>query len=332
MLRRLIGTSLLLIIGSVPATAKDSDASTLRRLLNPSQKVTPPSQELPNKAKTQLGRTLYFDSRLSADNSSSCNSCHDLNDYGTNGSNPRLDELNRDTPSIYNLKPLELFDWDGAITSLTEKIEDAIHSPEEMQNTNTEEMLRKFSGIKAYQTLFEEAYGKGDQSISLENTVDALEAFISRLTTKAPIDQFMSGEDDALTIEQIRGGYVFIEQACNACHTGPNFGGQMIQKMGVVRPWPNQRDLGYYEVSENSAHKMFFRVSPLRNVAETAPYFHDSSSKNLQSAIHRMALYERGHSLNTEDATAIEAFLKSLTGTLPDEHIHKPTRMHEREP
>ena len=109
-----------------------------------------------------------------------------------------------------------------------------------------------------------------------------------------------------------------------ACHTGTHVGGQMIQKLGILRPWPNQKDPGHAAVSGNEAHRMFFRVSPLRNVAETAPYFHDGSSRTLAGAIRRMAWYERGRNLDYDQTMAIKAFLESLSSPIPADYIRKP--------
>lgn len=320
-------TPLCLILFASTAIGNTPDAKDLRRLLQPSYR--PVELNVVSSSKVELGRKLYHDPRLSPDNTTSCNSCHDLQAYGTNGVKYRRQQLEaqhsgRDVPSIYNLGSLELFDWDGSSKTLKEKIRDAIRSPHEMQNTSTAELVERIQSAEGYQALFTEAYGENDEPFTYPNIVEALEAFISGLVTKAPIDHFMAGDDTALTAEQIQGGHLFTEHACYTCHTGTNFGGQMLQKVGIIQPWPNQKDLGYYEHTQDHAHKMFFRVSPLRNVEKTAPYFHDSSSKNLRDATQRMALYERGHYLNAKDSMTIEAFLNSLTGPLPEEYIHAP--------
>lgn len=319
-------TPLCLILFAFTAFGNTPDAKDLRRLLQPSYR--PIEQNIEASAKVELGRKLYHDPRLSPDNTTSCNSCHDLQAYGTNGTKYRqqleVGYSGRDVPSIYNIGSLELFDWDGSSKTLKGKIRDAIRSPNEMQNTSTAELVERIQSVESYQALFTEAYGESDETITYPNIAEALEAFISGLVTKAPIDHFMAGDDTALTAEQIQGGHLFTEHACYTCHTGTNFGGQMLQKVGIIQPWPNQKDLGYYELTHNSAHKMFFRVSPLRNVEKTAPYFHDKSSKNVRDAIQRMAIYERGHYIDAENTMTLQAFLKSLTGPLPEEYIQAP--------
>jgi cytochrome c peroxidase len=110
---------------------------------------------------------------------------------------------------------------------------------------------------------------------------------------------------------------------CSTCHTGTMFGGQMLQKVGVTRPWPNQKDLGHFQVSKDPSHKMVFRVSTLRNVAKTAPYFHDASSRRLWDAIRKMGQHEIGRQFSVEDILSMQEFLKSLTGK-PDEAYIKP--------
>lgn len=325
-MRPLFTTPLCVLLFAFTADGNTPDAKDLRRLLQPSYR--PIEQKEEASAKITLGRQLYHDPRLSPDNTTSCNSCHDLDAYGTNGAKYQQQleagHSGRDVPSTYNIGSLELFDWDGSNKTLKDKIGDAIRSPNEMQNTSTAELVERIQSIEGYQTLFTKAYGESDETVTHANIVEALETFVSGLVTKAPIDHFMAGDDTALTAEQIQGGHLFTKHACYTCHTGTNFGGQMLQKVGIIRPWPNQEDMGYYELTQDNAHKMFFRVSPLRNVEKTAPYFHDKSSKNARDAIQRMAIYERGHYIDAEDTMAIEAFLNALTGALPKEYIQLP--------
>ncbi|WP_139957005.1 cytochrome-c peroxidase [Flavicella sediminum] len=273
-----------------------------------------------------LGKTLFYDKRLSKSKGFSCNSCHDLKKYGTNGSHylaQKGTSFFRDVPSIYNVHTLPIYNADGSIHSLKEKLKQSISSSHEMQ-MDKELLMERIGNLKGYQELFSKAYNLSENAISFENLIDALVQFISGLKTPAPIDKFIQGDLSALSSAAIEGGHVFNSKSCYSCHTGSNIGGQMLQKVGIVSDWPNQKDLGYYHIDGNPMYKMFFRVSALRNVEKTAPYFHDSSSKKLWKAIQKMGRYERGIDISVEEALKIQLFLKTLTGEIPQEYIKEP--------
>ena len=180
------------------------------------------------------------------------------------------------------------------------------------------ELEHKLNGLKEYQQEFQELY---PNMTSTESAILSMMSFINGLVTPAPIDSFIAGDVTALTDEQVEGGHVFNDYSCYSCHTGSNLGGQMIQKLGITEDWPNQKDLGYYYVNYQSDYKMFFRVASLRNVTETAPYFHDGSENTLWNAIKLMGKHERGLEIPIEDALKIQTFLKVLSGDLPEEYI-----------
>ncbi|MFT5129632.1 MAG: cytochrome c peroxidase [Rhodothermales bacterium] len=310
------------------AIAQD-DAARLRQLLGPYTKPleAPATTDLSTE-QVKLGRMLFFDRRISADARVSCNDCHELASYGTNGAHAlTLRErgvLLRDVPTVYNKSSLRLFDWDGRHKTLTAKTEAALHSKHELNAGTAVELEARLRNIQGYVPLFATAFAGQPQPITAENVVTALVDFQQGLATPAPIDRFLSGDDDALSADQLKGGFLFDKYSCGACHTGTQFGGQMLQKLGAVRPWPNQKDLGYFGVSKNPDHKMIFRAAPLRNVLETPPYFHDGSSRRLWHAIRRMAEFELGTTISVEDVLSIQAFLGALTGPLPDAYITPP--------
>ena len=189
-----------------------------------------------NKDKIALGKRLFYDERLSDNAKVSCNSCHDLNNYGTNGSYYLEQKSNnlffRDVPSIYNVSTLPLYNADGGLIELKEKIKQSITSTHEMGVTDTLSTFERLKMIEAYKSQFETVYSN-DDAISLNTVSDALQAFIIGLITPAPIDKFIKGDDAALTNEQIEGGHLFSSKNCYSCHTGSNIGGQMIQKLGI---------------------------------------------------------------------------------------------------
>ena len=315
--------------GILPVFCQSNKAVTLREVLKPyfvpfEADSTFLKEE---KAIIDLGRTLFYDKRLSWDGEMSCFSCHNLKNYGTNGDRS-VDKLSdafyRDVPSIYNIAVLPMFNADGSKETLKEKLKQSLMSSHELGNSDKYEVVYRISGVEQYKNMFLSAFPESSESISFDNVLNALEVFMKGLITPAPIDDFIKGNNDALTTAQIEGGHLFNDKNCYSCHTASNIGGQMVQKLGVTQEWPNQRDLGYYKIYRNPAYKMFFRVSPLRNVEKTAPYFHDASSNNLPEAIKRMGKYERGLEISADEASKIQAFLKSLTGDIPYEYIKRP--------
>jgi cytochrome c peroxidase len=281
----------------------------------------------PLRAKIQLGKTLFYDARLSKTGEYSCNSCHDLKKYGTNGDYFLQQKSNedalRDVPSIYNKAGLNVLGWTGRHKTLNAYLKYALVNPYEMANDNVQKVVAKINGTKGYKPLIKNAVGS--QQLTEQQFIQALVHFINGLLTPAPMDKFMLGDNAALTPVQISGGLMFDKKYCHSCHTGTNLGGRMIQQMGIKEPWPNQRDLGLYLDTQQSSHKMFFRVSTLRNIEKTAPYFHDGSSKRMWDAVKKMARYELGHSMELNDALAIQAFFTGLTGKIPTNYIKKPS-------
>ncbi|MGY6650282.1 cytochrome-c peroxidase [Wenyingzhuangia sp. IMCC45574] len=307
-------------------TSVDGKAKQLRELLKPY--FVPITKDTAfiakNKAKIALGKQLYYDKGLSVGKGISCNSCHDLQKYGTNGayylSQKEKGVFYRDVPSVYNNASYELFNADGALNNYAKKIAEAFTSQHEM-DVDVTKVVHYLEANTGYEQQFKKAFSKKSKLISFINLVEALQAFMSELKTPAPIDTFIKGDHTALTAVQIQGGELFVSKACYSCHTGSNFGGQMLNKLGVEEPWPNQKDLGFYHIKKQAAYKMFFRVAPLRNVEKTAPYFHDASSARLDKAIKRMGIHERGIQLKVVEIAKIKEFLKSFTGKLPKEYI-----------
>lgn len=274
-----------------------------------------------------LGRKLFYERKLSAQGNRSCNDCHDLEKYGTNGAVAlelkKEGKLRRDVPSLHNLEGLLIMGWDGATKDLKNKTAHSLTNPEECGFDNKKDVIKHLTAIPSYKEDFAAAF-KDQDGITFERTVEALTQFQEGLITRSAFDDFLLGNDEALSEKQLIGALLFEQKNCSACHTGSAIGGQMIQIAGIIQPWPNQTDLGHYEVSGNAAHKMGFRVPPLRNVTETAPYFHDHSARSLLRAIRDISLREQGLYLTFDEILSIEAFLKSLTGVIPAEYIKQP--------
>lgn len=306
-----------------------NDKERLRKVLKPFFTTVKENPEYieKNNAKLELGKTLFFDKRLSKRSDISCNSCHDLQNYGTNGvhyEKMREDGTAfRDVPSIYNLNSMELFNWDGSQKNLHDQVKQSLTHESEMA-IDESSLVKRLKKVEGYKPLFEKAF-PDKAEVNYENVVDALVVFLNGLVTPSPVDRFIDGDDSQLTDEQIIGGQLFDSKNCYTCHTGSNFGGQMMQKMGAIEPWPNQKDQGYFHVTKNPSHKMIFRVSPLRNIEKTPPYFHDGTSKRIWDAIKKMGRYEMGIYIGVSDILKMQSFLKSFTGELNQEYIKEPS-------
>ena len=152
----------------------------------------------------------------------------------------------------------------------------------------------------------------------------AIGAFERGLVTPSRFDKYVGGDKGALSDQERAGLTKFIQNGCTSCHSGVAVGGSSFQKLGLIKAYPNQKDLGRFEVTKKDEDKMVFRVPSLRNVAETGPWFHDGAFDRLEAAVQAMAYHQLGKELSDADARDIVAFLKSLTGEIPQEYIKKP--------
>jgi cytochrome c peroxidase len=152
--------------------------------------------------------------------------------------------------------------------------------------------------------------------LTYANVGKAIGAFERTLLTPSRFDNYLKGDESALTPAEKAGGKLFVQTGCTACHMGATMGGQIYQKLGLVKEYPT-KDMGRFEVTKSEADKKMFKVPSLRNVAKTAPYFHDGSVKTLNEAISQMGEYQLGKKLTKEEVESIALFLGSLTGTPP---------------
>jgi cytochrome c peroxidase len=175
-------------------------------------------------------------------------------------------------------------------------------------------VIQRLKKDKSYPKEFAAAFPSDKEPISYANVGNAIGAFERTLITPSRFDQFLKGDDNALTPEEKKGAQAFVQTGCIACHNGATLGGMMFQKLGLVKPYPT-KDMGRFEVTKNEADKMMFKVPSLRNVAKTGPYFHDGSVKTLEEAVSQMAEYQLGKQLTPDQVKEIVTFLNSLTAT-----------------
>lgn len=281
-------------------------------------------------AKVALGRMLFFENRLSRNQELSCNSCHDLTKYGVDGtkvSKGHKAQLGgRNSPTVYNAGALATQFWDGRAATLEEQAKGPILNPVEMAMKADQNVVDVLASMEGYEKAFEAAFPDADEKerITYDNIAKAIGAFERGLVTPSRFDKYLGGDKTALSEQERTGLSKFVQNGCTTCHNGVGIGGATFQKLGTIKPYPNQRDQGRYEVTKKDEDRMFFRVPGLRNVAETGPWFHDGAYDRLETTIQAMAYHQLGKELADQDAKDIAAFLRSLTGEIPKDYIKKP--------
>jgi len=286
----------------------------------------PPVPDLPTD-KVALGKSLFRDPRLSHDNTISCASCHDLSTAGHDkrrfsvGVGGLLGGVN--APSVFNAALNFVQFWDGRAASLEEQAAGPVHNPREMAS-NWPEVLVKLNADDALVRRFELIYR---QRPSAENIVDAIATFErTLLTVNSPFDRYLRGDQQAIDADAKAGFRLFKDVGCASCHQGANFGGNMFQRFGVMIDYSRGRpdgkplaeaDLGRFNVTHREEDRYVFKVPGLRNVALTAPYFHDGSVARLEDAVAVMGRSQLGRELSAEEIRRLVAFLDTLSGERP---------------
>jgi len=274
--------------------------------------------------KTDLGRMLYYDTRLSRDQDLSCNSCHKLDAYGVDGRQFSVGTQGqlgvRNSPSVYNAAGQVAQFWDGRAPTVEEQAKGPILNPVEMAMPSAEAVVTRLEAVPAYRAAFKRAFG-GSDPVTFENVGLAIGAFERRLTTPAPWDRFLLGDTAALTPAERKGFNAFAANGCQACHNGALVGGALFQRIGVVQPWPDRSDIGRAAITHAAADTLVFKVPSLRNVERTAPYFHKGTAATLPEAVRLMARHQIGRDLTPEQVGEIVAFLHALTGEAPAAYV-----------
>ena len=271
-------------------------------------------------ATVELGRQLFNEKRLSVNDSLSCASCHQL---ATGGGDDKPFSLGFDgkpvklnTPTVFNASLNFKQFWDGRVDTLEAQIEQVVISPVEM-GSDWKTVVDNLTAMPQYQAAFSQVYPDGVTAANVQNALATYERTL--LTPNSRFDQYLLGNTDILTIEEKYGYQRFKEYGCIACHQGMNIGGNMFQKFGVMDDYfkgrtPAETDLGRYLVTHDEEDRNVFKVPSLRNVAVTAPYFHNASAKTLEEAVDMMFTFQLGRVPSAEDKDQIIKFLKTLTG------------------
>ncbi|TPG76685.1 cytochrome-c peroxidase [Pseudomonas arsenicoxydans] len=271
--------------------------------------------------RVELGRQLFNEPRLSVNGSLSCASCHRLENGGADNKALSIGftglPVTVNTPSVFNASLNFRQFWNGRSDTLENQVHEVVQSPGEM-GSNWEHVVQTLSADPAYQTSFGDAYPDG---VTMSNVQNALASYERTLiSANSRFDQYLQGNTEILTTDEKYGYQRFKEYGCIACHQGVNIGGNMYQKFGVIgdyfqaRGHPTESDLGRYLVTKDEEDRYVFKVPSLRNVAVTAPYFHDGSANTLEDAVDVMFKFQLGRVPTDEDKTLIVKFLKTLTG------------------
>lgn len=323
----------LLCAADVPAA--DEDEALQQKARESFASLTPHAEkarEAANSTQVELGRKLFFEPRLSADGVWSCMLCHQPGLYATDAQ--RLSRgvfdrfLPRNAPTVLNASLQFKSHWDGRFENVEEQAAHSLTGPG-FGNKSIEEGMERIQSIPGYAALFATAFPEDDQPINDRNFATAIGAYERTLITPGRFDEFLDGKKDALSPEEKQGLNLFIEVGCVNCHSGVNLGGEAFEKFGEYGDYwsftkSEKIDTGRFDVTQDKKDLYVFKVSPLRNVAMTPPYFHDGSVDELSDAVKIMAKVQLDRELTDDQISSLVQFLKSLTGTLPANYAQAP--------
>jgi len=281
-------------------------------------------------AKIELGKQLYFDPRLSIDGTVSCNSCHNVMATGTD-SRPTSVGIDgqrggRNAPTVWNAAFLSAQFWDGRAATLEDQAKGPPLNPIEMGMPSEKAVVDRLKAIPGYKDQFNSIFGK----VSYDNMAKAIAAYERTLITpNSPFDLYIKGDKAAMNDKAVAGMKLFENIGCAGCHSGANFAGPKLPiGQGFYQKFPAndskytakydlKADKGRYEATKDKSDMHMWRVPTLRNVALTAPYFHNGSVNTLPEAVRVMSKTQLNKTLNDKQVEKIVAFLESLTGEFP---------------
>ena len=307
--------------------AGDDDVTTDDMMAQLTPRVGEPFEPLPeehgqNEEIAALGMALYHDTRLSGDGTLSCASCHNIAEGGDDGLptsvgiNGQLGPIN--SPTVLNSRYNIAQFWDGRAESLEAQALGPVANPIEMGD-NWDAVVAELKEDEGYVAQFAGHYEDG---ITAENVAHAIATYERTLITpNSPFDMWLKGAD-TLSDAALAGYQTFKDMGCASCHTGPAIGGEMFARFGMTKSDEELEaifgdNVGRMAVTGEDYEKYAFKVPTRRNVALTAPYFHDASAETLDEAVRIMADWQLGQTLTDEEAANLVAFLESLTGDIP---------------
>jgi cytochrome c peroxidase len=289
-----------------------------------------------NDEQVKLGHALYFDNRLSKNNTISCNSCHNLATFGVDNLPTSPGDAgengDRNSPTVLNAALHNMQFWDGRAKDVEEQAGMPVLNPVEMAIPSEKFLVDRLSQIDMYKTMFAAAYPNDKNPITYTNLRNAIGAFERELITPSRFDDYLNGKTDALSLQEKKGLMSFVNIGCTQCHSGALLGGNSLQKFGVHANYAEYTksekvDEGRFNVTKDELDKFMFKTPSLRNIAKTGPYFHDGSVRDLKKAIEIMALVQLKYDISNSEIENIAAFLESLTGDFPDQYKKAPQEL-----
>jgi len=317
----LLMAQLLCAISLMPAAFAEG---TLR--LEP---ITPiPLSTQLNADKVLLGESLFNDPRLSLNNKVACSTCHQLDAGGDDNQKIGIAHDGTmhvvNTPTVFNSRYNFRQNWDGSVRTLAAQIDKVVHNHLEA-NTNWTELIGELRQDYKLSKRFSGIYSEG---ITRDTFVDALTEYEkSLITPNARFDQYLRGDDNAITLQEKQGYQLFKDLGCISCHQGINIGGNLFQKLGIFYNYFAARgdiqhaDYGRMNVTERQADAHVFKVPTLRNIEVTGPYLHDGTAETLEDVVIIMGRTQLGRDISTDEAKSIIAFLKTLTGEYKEKSL-----------
>ena len=295
---RTVSLCILILLGGAAVAQTSPKSESQDNLIADQEPIAPiPPPPPADPRKLALGERLFSDSRLSGDGKLSCSSCHDIR---SNGASPNKDSVSRpfDTLTVFNAALNFRLNWEGNYRTLAAHIESSLENPRNM-HTSADEVVERLNADPEMVRQFRAAYGSAPNRDSF---LDAMVTFEKSLVTPgARFDRWLAGDSSALSARERDGYRLFKWLGCSACHQGVNVGGNLFERQGVFHPLVK-------------AGPEAVRVPSLRNVATTAPYFHDGSAATLQDAVRRMAAAQLDRTLTDEQIELLVGFLQTLTG------------------
>jgi cytochrome c peroxidase len=286
--------------------------------------------------KIKLGHILYFDKRLSKNNTISCNSCHNLATSGVDNEPTSLGDRGerggRNSPTVLNAALHSSQFWDGRAKDVEQQAGMPVMNPIEMAIPSKDFLVKRLSEIKMYEDLFKKAFPGDKQALTYDNIANAIAAFERQLLTPSRFDEYLQGNLTALTLQEKKGLASFINIGCVSCHSGTLLGGNGFQKFGVHKNYweatsSKKIDEGLFAITKQEYDKYKFKVPSLRNSAQTRPYFHDGSIGDLNRAIEIMAQVQLDYQIDKNEVDNIAAFLNALTGKVPEQFVKEPAEL-----
>jgi cytochrome c peroxidase len=293
---------------SMGLKAIPNEINELKKLTDPDNTLTP--------KKVALGTKLYFEPRLSKSGIISCNTCHNLGLGGADGVSAAVGHMwtpnphHLNSPTVYNSVFFKAQFWDGRSPHLEDQAQGPMQAAPEMASPPSL-VEERINSIPEYVAAFKEAYGD-DVKIDFAKITATIAAFERTLVTPSRFDDYLLGDASALSDAEKEGLDLFLSKGCIACHNGIALGGSM-QAFGVVKPY-KFANVGDFKGDANGMVK----TPTLRNITETAPYFHNGQIWSLNEAIQEMGSIQLGITISDDEATKIATFFKALEGRKPE--------------